>query len=439
MMTFTLSTAGLSNIDFDIYEKDFTFYIGEEQFECNKLLADFISPNICKLRINDPTIDCYYINNIGNINANLFNLILSLAMGYTIEIAKEDRRSITTLFSELGNTEFLTFLCSSLDDIDEDNVIDTIKLKSDLGLSINKEISYIASHFHKIERDQLKTLTADQLYMIFAKKGLCVESEDWLFDFIYEMTKKSKSYFSLYEHIEFPNLSLDKIMLFTDTTRLDQLNERTWRSLCRRLQNVPSFKKRKYKGKDKKENCLNIPYSFLNDMKGIFSYMSGKYHCNVGQLNIVKITTSSVYGPHKIYSPNNVVDLVTSSSFQSINIPDQWICFDFKERRIMPSYYSIKSCDGGPGNCHPMNWVIEASNDWEEWIELDRQIDNNVFVNEGSSTNIIASFIIRKPIVSRYFRLRQIGKNSGLNDYLYLAGLEIYGKLIENYQEVKED
>jgi hypothetical protein len=45
-----------------------------------------------------------------------------------------------------------------------------------------------------------------------------------------------------------------------------------------------------------------------------------------------------------------------------------WVCWDFHELRIGPTYYTIV-------NGMMRSWVIEGSVDGEKWTEMDRQTE----------------------------------------------------------------
>ena len=43
--------------------------------------------------------------------------------------------------------------------------------------------------------------------------------------------------------------------------------------------------------------------------------------------------------------------------------PNNWLCFDFKEHRIIPTDYTIKSYHVEKNYRSPKSWAIEVSND----------------------------------------------------------------------------
>jgi hypothetical protein len=114
------------------------------------------------------------------------------------------------------------------------------------------------------------------------------------------------------------------------------------------------------------------------------------------------------------------------SYFHSVNVSDAWVGPDFKDMVILPTHYSIRSGNGGPGWYHPKSWVIEiAATGDADWIEVDRRSDV-AEVNQASAVN---TFDIRKCPCVRFIRLRQVGKNHRNDDFLIFSGFELFGAL----------
>jgi hypothetical protein len=70
--------------------------------------------------------------------------------------------------------------------------------------------------------------------------------------------------------------------------------------------------------------------------------------------------------------PKRVADLEPDSSYWSDyrekeeDIPhtrNNWVCYDFKERRIVPTHYAIRTNGTGPGYAHLKSWLVETSKD----------------------------------------------------------------------------
>ena len=110
--------------------------------------------------------------------------------------------------------------------------------------------------------------------------------------------------------------------------------------------------------------------------------------------------------------------------FASNNSPTlSWICYDFGERRVTPTSYSIRSYGNGPGNHHPKSWVLEVSNDGSEgsWAVVDSR-ENNSDLNDKSVTRNFALSAPRSRAF-RFVRLRLTGKNHRGFDYLWICSL----------------
>jgi hypothetical protein len=125
--------------------------------------------------------------------------------------------------------------------------------------------------------------------------------------------------------------------------------------------------------------------------------------------------------------------LDTDSFFQSgyrkaeEDIPhtrNNWICYDFKERRIAPTHYTIRTFGAGP---HPASWLIETSADGKSWQEVAREEYNK----QLNCKWLIGTFPVAGGEECRFIRLVNIGRNYFLDDLLGISAWEIFGALIE--------
>ena len=163
-------------------------------------------------------------------------------------------------------------------------------------------------------------------------------------------------------------------------------------------------------------------YDKASPLEGIIAHLTRECGENVQEAGIVEVTASRCIGG----LPENVAELGTNSYFQSGREPDSWIRYDFKERRVTPTSYSVRT-DGGCSQ--PRSWVLEISNDGSDgsWDVVDRR-DDNFLLNASRATR---NFAISAPASGsfRFVRLRQTGKNHGGYDDLCLTSLEVFGTL----------
>lgn len=110
---------------------------------------------------------------------------------------------------------------------------------------------------------------------------------------------------------------------------------------------------------------------------------------------------------------------------------DSWICIEFKNHLIIPTYYSIRSDNtGGKGYYHPKSWVIEGlaeNSKGSNWNLLSKV--NDCFLLDGLSKE--HTFPIQNPNSPKvkFIRIRQTGPNCYGNHYLFFSAIEFYGKL----------
>ena len=171
------------------------------------------------------------------------------------------------------------------------------------------------------------------------------------------------------------------------------------------------------------------PPLFPPKLNGVIAHLTREFGGNVHDKGIVDVTASSVIDDgynDDDYHPKNAVDLGTlSESFWSENEENSWICYDFKERRVTPTSYSVRSSDG----IFLKSWVIEVSNDRDSWTEIDHREDNNDLKGQYALCNFKIPHVPGDSF--RFFRLRQTGNNHTGNNSLSLSSLEIFGTLFE--------
>ena len=168
-------------------------------------------------------------------------------------------------------------------------------------------------------------------------------------------------------------------------------------------------------------------YDSYRPLKGIIAHLTDACGGNVHKKGVVGVMGSSVfcYG-----NPENALDLESDLDFCSHSKPNSWICYDFKDKRVKPTSYSIKSFKGEKGQGgHPKSWVLEGSTDGTEgsWKVIDSRTNNH---------DLNAKFVIRNfPITPepresfRFVRLRQTGMNHAGSHHFILSSLEIFGTL----------
>ena len=158
-------------------------------------------------------------------------------------------------------------------------------------------------------------------------------------------------------------------------------------------------------------------------LNGIIAYLTQQCGGNVHEKGCIEVTGSSALNSSGV--PKNVVDPGKRSYFYSEDKPDQWICFDFKDKRVTATSYSITTVNSA---CNPKSWVLEVSNDGRDgsWLIVDRRSDNY----DLKARWVTHNFPVSQTYGSfRFVRLRQTGKDHDGLDHLVLGALEVFGTL----------
>jgi hypothetical protein len=165
-------------------------------------------------------------------------------------------------------------------------------------------------------------------------------------------------------------------------------------------------------------------------LDGILSYLAGESGCNLHENNIVRVTASSAHWSATDRLLKDVVDFKSSSrGFAANNGANSWICFDFKNHRIKPTHYSVRSRTDNDWN-HLRSWVFEGSNDGASGWELDRHANDTRLNGQGST----ATFAIDKSNEVGLIRIRQTGVNSSGDNHLIVKSIELFGTVIAGVQ-----
>lgn len=149
---------------------------------------------------------------------------------------------------------------------------------------------------------------------------------------------------------------------------------------------------------------------------------------NIHDNKTIEITSNMIY---ELNHPKNLVDYQNDNYYYpSGNDKNAYACFDFKDKLVQITGYSIKSYDGKENSRHIRNWSVEVSNDGERWEEIDRR------QNESSlnGPNRIVSFQI-SPERKQFYRFIRIletviswdGRNNRYDSVF--SKVEFFGKL----------
>ena len=443
----TLTCKGMSVVNWDCSDPDFEFIFGEDRVcHIHSVLAEFLSPKVARLRRCDPLCSFYAFKDSEMFNV-LEHLVAILRSGDTVRVEQSNFLALLRLAQELENSELFDSLLGMIntESLNLEEAISLLQAGIDIGAAFSARFGnlkdFIASHFHELKKEILDGLDLETTQILLASASLQIEDEDSLYDFVRSRSENDLRFTSLFEFVYFDYLSVNRIedfVSFLSENLLEKINSGIWRQICRRLildtklkeQNPHNCRSNSTGNKGTTSNSNGeFVYNESKKPDGIIELLSRRCGGNVHDRGFVTVTASSVYS--RDYPPKSVVDLGKNSEYASADWSNQWICYDFKYRRVIPTSYSVTSYNNGPGANHLRSWVIEVSNDGTEnsWREIDRR-DNDYNLNGALLTvNFEISHVPRESF--RFLRLRQTGKNHRGFNYLNFSGLEIFGTLFE--------
>jgi hypothetical protein len=418
-----LSSRGFSHLSLNESQCSFSFYVDEHVYSCHFLLAEYISPKVALLRQSDLTINELHINE--HDPTCQFREIMNLCRGESLRVTSSNLDILSRLSSALGNTELLQLIFDQMGtEMAIDAVFARLKLLKLMGADTTREAAFCAEHFYELQLNS-DVFDPEILESILACSSLKLNSEDQLYQLIESLISQSSEYFSLLEYVHFELLTIEAMSraIRLIGSSLDSLNPSIWNQLCSRLflSVEPTDLSGRYVGK-------SIDLNPSAPLKGIISYLTDKHGGNVHDRKIVGLTASSTdFGEIR-----HLVELqnLPGAQFQTAVLPDQWICYDFKNIRVCLRGYTLRSSSNSTvNNYNPQHWVIEGSLDRDSWIILDRR-ENNSDIN-GANLKGVFSLVNPKLQFFRFFRFRQTGLNHAKNTAIMLGSWELFGIICE--------
>jgi hypothetical protein len=415
-----LSASGMRNIAQSKAENDFTFIIGDASYKCPWFVATFLSPRIGQLRSMDPTVTEYVIETEDP--EHQFEEFLSLGRGDFIEVSERSRQFLISVSSELGNFELYFSIHDWLQQtVTVPGFCQLLSGSETEDYFSEKSIEFLAVHFNELVQSVLIGLPISVLSRILSHPSLTLESEDSLYEFVISQFESHPDSLSLLAHVRFEFLSSGTMAKFglwsCDHFESFEFSLPLWWALLKRLSQTASLLV-----PDRTRHRKMVGLREGSPRDGIIAEWTRVAGGNVHDRGVVEIATSSAEANHPA---RDAVDLDQKNYFQSSDSPNQWLRYDFNDRRIRLTDYSIAAV---PTSWFLHSWVVEGSEDGSTWTTLDERQNNN----DANYSHPIATFKAEreKELEWRFIRLRQTGNSYPNRNNLILHGFEVFGLVI---------
>ena len=356
------------------------------------------------------------------------------------ELTEEQRIQDCEYFLQLGNLdEYFRLEPLNFENFTPDNIVDRLNFIQKVSHTetldeenIQRMIQYACEHFSEIPTEKVKKLEISMIEELIKNKNLRIENEDSLLQLILDLYEENYSCSYLFEHVNFINLSQNAFSEFIDRFNIDHLNSPTFRKICNSilLQKEGKNCQERYKS----DKVFEASYNEGDKFNGIMKYLSKKTNGNIHDNGTIEITSNFIrVSKNNACHPKNLVDYENDSYYHSSGSPQTYVCFDFKDKEIQLSSYSIKTNPNESNNYHLKNWNIEVSNDGNNWSAIDEHSNDSTL--NGPSR--VANFHVQQKSDNfyRYVRLLQTGCNWNDNDkyhYLHFNLIEFFGKIKMN-------
>ena len=415
-MEFSFSSRGLSQINLNEFDDDFTFRFHNTKFQCPSFIAEFISKKVALEKQRDSSFKEIYIGMKIN-NPMTIPKLRMLIAGQKFDLNNSENSELQRLLVLIRNEDVF-----SLDsELTVNNVVSSLTFKESNNGDMGAEIDFIAEHFEEMKE---KIIPNRYLYMILDSKKLRIKTEKSLLDYITDLIKKDASNLNLVRFIRCEYLNKgEEIEQYVSL--IDQLGDAKiigslWSSLRNYfLVSNPGSQQRF------KRLALNINYATKKGkFNGIIQKLTNVCEGNVIEKEAVSVTSSSLFNPSK-YPLINVVQ--EDGDWASGSNGDGWLKFDFKENRVLINSYSLRS-NSKYWSAQPKSWKVEGSNDDQTWETLDEQTDNELL--HGPLREEV--FKCKETQEYKYIRISGTGKNWYGSMCLPINRVEFFGRLVLN-------
>jgi hypothetical protein len=358
---------------------------------------------------------------------DIFAEITKLMKCGSIEVNKSNCSDLKFIFQRLDNPEVLNRIIGfeiGKEELSISNCIRILKVKSENNCDFEKELKFVASHFHEFDLSDFESIgkfRVEILEGILGHENLLLKNEDSLIEFIVSL---GKEFSSLYKYVEFSYLTTRGIEWFLQFFSLEDIDAGSWASICRRLRRETPLRGQtffvhpRYKSNDldvfDRRFAKELVFRINKSENGILAYLSGSANAHLE--GCVDVTNPSIEQQRRKRG--------RSDSMEWENPPDSWICFDFKQRLVSLQHYTLTIPDGWSGDC--VRWEIEGSNDKKTWNNIDVEETEKLYGDSDVKTFECSEDCNE---FFRLIRIKQIGNNSDNSEILRSNNIEFFGTL----------
>ncbi|KAH0787006.1 F5/8 type C domain containing protein [Histomonas meleagridis] len=391
----------------------------ETPYKVNNFLASIYSSKIQQLQLSNPLLSRVEIKI--DIQGP-FDLIASALLGQKIEIDSENAHFLFLMASYLGMDE-LVYACSiplSLQ-LDDDSSLSLYNELSKYGIELSEgpHINYLAQNIdNMIFNESFTSLPIQLIASVLHCPTLHTEDinqlNEWLYEFVYnDILNRDR----LLQFIDFE--CAPKKSAYT-VVRDERVNTNLVRHpILKLMAKGTDVSKGEYE-------IIQCHYTKENPNFGIFAHLCAHCSGNPQDFNFINVTSNTIV--------QNILNPDFNNYWASPDIPNSWLCIDFKEFEIIPTGYVIKTLVSDVKLPFLTSWRLEGSLDGHSFETLDEKRNATA---SSEKRELPPTPINPSKNRYRFIRITHIDKNGYGNFCMYIRGIEFFGRIIKFNEDIE--
>jgi hypothetical protein len=178
----------------------FTFLVNGSRFETDVMNAVLLSPAVHSQILHDRTVDSFVIDD-DSVTVQAFSMLNDILSGGSVTLSMAERKPMLTICRSLRTRRLETLILAASFGCSSSTTLDILGSEEQV-LPIDPAKVYLFS------KSDLSLLPVQTLFELFSSDSLVVQTEVWLFDFIFSLRESG---YSLLGCVRFEFLNPDAI------------------------------------------------------------------------------------------------------------------------------------------------------------------------------------------------------------------------------------
>ena len=388
----------------------------ETPYRVNRFMACCYSKRINQLVLSNALLD--RVESRLNVEGP-FELVASSLLGQKIEIQPDNAEFVFLMAADFGMDELMKAASGIIyARMTPMAAMSLYQQLEHISLSDGPHIQYMAAHVDEMRtHSEFTSAPVELLSAVFHNKWFHTEKPEMFCEWLLGFVKQKQE----------ERMKLLQFMIVESMTGKAAIDLVQDQSININLIRTPllRFLQHGVQVKDGEYEIIDCHQQQERPSLGIFATLCERCNGNPQDFGMVKVTCNTTV--------EHVIEPGWKDYWSTPSIPNSWICFDMKKYEIKPSAYSIRSMAADTKLPYLMSWRLEGSKDNMKWDVLDEQRQSAL----KPELRQWRPYPIDTVEQYRYLKLTQIDKNASGNFCMFLYGLEFFGELPNQKENIK--